>query len=77
MIFLLGSSATFYLTQVTLKSLYFSEIIDIPLAFCTTHIFHSNHTNKHTYIVTKPSVPVSNYLNVTAFPPKKNLVPRF
>jgi hypothetical protein len=58
MIFLLGSSATFYLTQVTLKSLYFIEIIDIPLAFWTTHILHSKHTNKHTYIAPKPSVPV-------------------
>jgi hypothetical protein len=55
MMFLLGSSATFYLTRVTLKSLYF---IEITLAFCTTHLFHSKHTNKHTYIVPKPSVHV-------------------
>jgi hypothetical protein len=33
MTFLLGSSATFYLTQVTLKNLHFVEITDIPLAF--------------------------------------------
>jgi hypothetical protein len=58
MIFLLGSSATSYLTQVTLKSLYFIEITDIPLAFCTTHILHSKHTIKHTYTVSKPSVTI-------------------
>jgi hypothetical protein len=58
MIFLLGSSATFYLTQVTLKSLYFIEIIDISLTFYTTPILLSKHTNKHTYTVPKPSVPV-------------------
>jgi hypothetical protein len=34
----------------------------IPLVFCTTHIYHS----KHTYFTLKPSVYVSNYLNVTA-----------
>jgi hypothetical protein len=61
------------LPQLTLKDLYFIEIAIIPLVFCTTHIYHS----KHTYFTLKPSVYVSNYLNVTAFPPKKNLIPRF
>jgi hypothetical protein len=51
--------------NLALKDLYFTEITMIPLVLCTTHIYH----RKHTYFTLKPSVYVSNYLNVTAFPP--------
>jgi hypothetical protein len=60
-IFILGFNAIFHFTQLTLKDLYFTEITMIRLIFCTTHIYHS----KHTYFTLKPSVYVSNYLNVT------------
>jgi hypothetical protein len=64
-IFLLGFNAIFHFIQFTLKDPYFIEITNIPLVFCTTHIYHS----KHTYITLKPGAYISNYLNVTAFPP--------
>jgi hypothetical protein len=68
-----GFNAIFHFTQFTLKGLYFIEITNIPLVFYTTLIHHS----KHTYFTLESSVYISNYLNVIAFPPKKNLIPRF
>jgi hypothetical protein len=70
MVFSLGFNAIFQFTLFTFKDLYFFEITDIPLAFCTIH-------SKHAYFTLESSVYISYYLNVTAFPPKKNLVPRF
>jgi hypothetical protein len=61
-IFLLGFSAICHFTQFTLKDLCFIGITNIPQVFCATHMYHS----KPTYITLKPSVYVSNYLNVTA-----------
>jgi hypothetical protein len=69
-IFPLGSNVILHFTIFTFKDLYFIKIIDIPLAFCTTHM-------KHAYFTLESNVYISYYLNVTAFPPKKNLVPRF
>jgi hypothetical protein len=69
-IFLLGFKATFQSTHLTLKGLYCIEITNIPLALCTTH-------NKHAYFTLEFSVYIFYYLDVTAFPPKKNLVLRF
>jgi hypothetical protein len=69
-IFPLGFNAIFHFTLFTFKDLYFIEITDIPLAFCTIH-------NKHAYFTLEPTVYISYYLNVKAFPPEKNLIPRF
>jgi hypothetical protein len=71
--FSLGFKATFHFTLFTIKDLYFIEIIDIPLAFCTIHIKHS----KHAIFTLKFSIYTPYYLDVTAFPPKKNLISRF
>jgi hypothetical protein len=69
-IFLLGFKATFQSTHHILKGLYCVEITNTPLALCTTHI-------KHAYFTLEFSAYIPYYLDVTAFPPKKNLVPRF
>jgi hypothetical protein len=69
-IFLLGFKATFQSTHHTLKVLYCIEITNTPLALCTTH-------TKHAYFTLEFRVYIPYYLDVTAFPPKKNLVPIF
>jgi hypothetical protein len=69
-IFPLGFKATFQSTHPALKNLYCIEITNIPLALCITHI-------KHVYFTLEFSIYIPYYLDVTAFPPKKNLVPRF
>jgi hypothetical protein len=60
--FPLGFNAIFHFTLFTNKDLYFIEITDIPLAFCTIHIKHS----KHAIFTLEFSVYISYYLNVTA-----------
>jgi hypothetical protein len=57
----LGLNAIFHSTLFTNKDLYFIEITDIPLAFCTIHIKH----NKHANFTLESSVYISYYLNVT------------
>jgi hypothetical protein len=69
-IFILDFKGTCQTTHHTLKGLYYIEITNIPLALSTTH-------NKHAYSTLEFRVYIPYYLNVTAFPPKKNLVPRF
>jgi hypothetical protein len=69
-IFLLSFKATFQSTHHTLKGLYCIKITNTPLALCTTHI-------KHACFTLEFRVYITYYLNVTAFPPKKNLIPRF
>jgi hypothetical protein len=69
-IFLLGFKATFQTIHLTLKDLYCIKLTNTPLTPGTTHI-------KHAYFTLEFSVHILYYLDVTAFPPKKNLVPRF
>jgi hypothetical protein len=69
-IFPLGFKATFQSTHLTLKDLYCIEITNTPLALSITH-------NKHAYSTLEFRVYITYYLDVTAFPPKKNLIPRF
>jgi hypothetical protein len=69
-IFLLCFKATSQSTHLALKDLYCIEITNIPLPLCTTHI-------KHVYFTLQFSVYIPYYLDVTTFPPKKNLVLRF
>jgi hypothetical protein len=57
----LGLNAIFHSTLFANKDLYFIEITDIPLAFCTIHIKHSKHAN----FTLESSVYISYYLNVT------------
>jgi hypothetical protein len=63
--FSLGFKSTFHFTLFTIKDLYFIEIIDIPLAFCTIHIKHS----KHAIFTLKFSVYTPYYLDVTSAAP--------
>jgi hypothetical protein len=63
-IVLLCFKATFQSTHLALKDLYYLEITNIPLTLCTTH-------NKHVYFTLELRGYILYYLDVTAFPPRK------